>query len=440
VLGVIGAAVVLPRPGGLVVAAVASLLYTGVVLGSAVFPLNEFFEAPSETTGLEIVTIFIDAGTFLVVAVVAGWLATHLHAAREELERQTRDLRDVRAFRDLIFHSVEAGLVAIDRDGERISAFNRAAEEQTGWPADAAVGRSWTEVFGPAIALGDVAQALGRDGVRSIRRDASLHRRDGAAMPVRLTFSPLRSGDGAWLGLIAVSEDLSAIRAMEVRMRQADRLATLGRLSANIAHELRNPLASLTGAAEALAGDLGTPEARQRLGGVVLTESGRLNRIITDFLEYAHPAPVGARRVNAGDIVDDVFTALAYRAGVGRVKLVRDIEPGLRASVDPQQFRQALWSLGLSALDAMPDGGELRVSATHRAGRLEIQLSDTGDPIAPDDLGHVFEPFSSTRPGGSGLALALTHRIVRDHGGDIDVRSAPGAGTTFTLTFPSSDG
>jgi two-component system sensor histidine kinase PilS (NtrC family) len=254
-----------------------------------------------------------------------------------------------------------------------------------------------------------------------------------------MTFSPLRSGEGAPLGLIAVSEDLSAIRAMELRMRQADRLATLGRLSANIAHELRNPLASLTGAVEALTTELSTAEMRQRLTRIVLTEAGRLNQTITDFLEYARPMPVAARRVNVAEILEEVLAGLEQRVSPDHLKIVREIQPTLLCPVDPQQFRQAIWNLGLDAVEAMPEGGEVRVCALRMPGHLQIRLSDTGEAIPAEDLAHVFEPFSAARATGSGLGLALVHRIVRDHGGEIEASSAPGFGTTFTLTVPTHD-
>jgi signal transduction histidine kinase len=250
-----------------------------------------------------------------------------------------------------------------------------------------------------------------------------------------MTFSALRGADGARRGLIAVCEDLSTLRAMEARMRQADRLATIGRLSANIAHEIRNPLASLSGAIEALASEECSGEARVRLSAIVLRESDRLNQIIRDFLSYARPAPLDVRRLDVAEVLDEVLILLEHRSEPGRVKIVRELPPGLVWEVDSQQLRQAVWNLCLNALEATPEG-ELRLRAAIEGGRLIIEVTDTGEGIVPEDLLHIFEPFYSTKPRGSGLGLALVHRVVQDHGGDIDVRSAPGFGTTFTVSLP----
>ncbi|HSB60371.1 MAG TPA: ATP-binding protein, partial [Vicinamibacteria bacterium] len=209
---------------------------------------------------------------------------------------------------------------------------------------------------------------------------------------------------------------------------------------ANIAHEIRNPLASLTGAIEGLAGNLAEAESRERLVRIVVKESDRLNQIIRDFLEYARPAPLTLHPSNVAEILDEVLFLLEHRARPGTLKIVREFPPSIVATVDPQQFRQAVWNLCLNALEAMPGGGELRVWAALERGRLRLRVSDTGEGITAGDLAHIFEPFYSTKAGGSGLGLALVHRIVQDHGGEIDVHSGPAAGATFTLTVPALHG
>ncbi len=437
VLSVTAACVLLSRTGGLAMAAVASMLYTGIVLGRTVFPTSVFFDMPEETTGLELLTMFMNSGTLLIVAIVAGGLAEQFRTARLELEKGRRDLLDLQAFKDLVFQSVGTGLIALDQE-HRVTAFNRAAEEITGRAASEVIGHAWPVLFGNAIALDTVAAAI--DGTP---RSASLHeitlrRPDGVAVPVRVTFSALRAGDGARLGLIGACEDLSAIRELEAQMRQADRLATLGRMAANIAHEIRNPLASLTGAIEVLASPVVVGEARDRLSQIVMRESERLNQIITGFLEYARPAPLAFEMVNVADALEEVLVLLEHRAKAGSLKVVREFDAPLYWRVDSQQFKQIVWNLCLNAVEATTDGGELRVGAAAAADQLlEVWVGDTGSGIGPDDLPHLFEPFFSTKPDGTGLGLALVHRIVQEHGGGIDVRSTRGLGTRFTITFPA---
>jgi len=436
VLCVTAACVLLSRTRGLAIAAVSIILYTGIVVARTVLPLIQFFDAPQETTALELVTMFLNAATLLVVAILAGGLGEQYRATRQELETRQKDLRDLRAFKDLVFQSVGTGLIALDRE-HRITAFNRAAEEITGVVAPRAIGQAWSSLIGAAIPLEPIEAVITANPRASTRHEAVLRRPDGTTVPVRMTFSALRSGEGERLGLISACEDLSAIRDMESRMRQADRLATVGRMAANIAHEIRNPLASLTGAIEVLTSPLTADDARERLSQIVARESERLNHIIKNFLEYARPAPLSIATFDVAAAVEDVLLLLEHRASPGSLKVIREFAPSIPWAVDAQQFRQILWNLCLNAVEAMPDGGELRVSVAVRGGTLEVAVSDTGDGIAAADVSHVFEPFFSTKPEGTGLGLALVHRIVLDHGGEIDVRSSPGLGTTFTLTLPA---
>jgi two-component system sensor histidine kinase PilS (NtrC family) len=436
VLSVTGACALLPRVDVLAIAALASLLYSGLVFGRTVFPLAYFFEAPLETTALEIVTIFLNSATFLVVAIVVGGVAERYRATHQELETRRRDLRDLEAFRDLVFDCVGTGLVVLDTN-ERVTAFNRAAAEITGRNGSAILGARWHDIAGDDIDLHEITTTLAEPSMRSVRRETALYRPHGEAVPVLATFSTLRSAAGTPLGLVAACEDLSTIRRMEARMRQADRLASLGRMSANIAHEIRNPLASMTGAIEALtAKSAVTDDERDRLTQIVMRESDRLNGIISDFLAYARPRPLALESVDVTKVLDDVLVLLEHRPVPASVKVMRTFDGPLSARVDPNALRQALWNLCLNALDAMPDGGALTVGASASGATLQLSVGDTGHGIPSDDVPHIFEPFYSTKPEGSGLGLALVHRIVRDHGGDIDVRTDPHTGTVFTLLLP----
>jgi two-component system sensor histidine kinase HydH len=169
-----------------------------------------------------------------------------------------------------------------------------------------------------------------------------------------------------------------------------------------------------------------------------MRESERLNQIIKDFLEYARPAPLTLETVSVATTLEEVLVLFEHRARPGGPKIVREFCAPLHWRIDPQQFKQVVWNLCVNAVEAMPDGGELRVGAAAASGqRLAVWVSDIGAGIAPDDLAHVFEPFFSTKPEGTGLGLALVHRIVQEHGGEIDVRSTPGFGTTFTIMLPA---
>jgi two-component system sensor histidine kinase PilS (NtrC family) len=440
VLIVVGACFVLQRTGALVVAGVAGGLYVAFVLGAAGLAWLDMAEAP-ETTLVGALTVLLNAGALIVVAVVTSSLAERFRRSQDHLEAQRKHLSDVQAFRDLIFESVGSGLVAVNAAGT-ITAFNRAAESITGVRAADALGQPWGAVFGRGVDLAAARQAAMEDDPLAWRHEFPLRRPDGREVPVGISFRALCSGRGEVVGLIGVCQDLSAIKQMEQRVRQADRLAAVGRLSANMAHEIRNPLASISGAVEALVKLLPPDASRGRLADIVLSESARLNHIVRDFLEYARPAPIQLVDVDVAEILDEVLLLVEHRSLPADLKIVREYPPSLPARLEPQQVRQALWNLCLNAVQAMPAGGEMRVGASalpRSAGpaRLRMWVADTGPGIPEDDLPHIFEPFYSTKPEGSGLGLALVYRVLQDHGGQVEARTRPGEGTTFTLTLPA---
>jgi two-component system sensor histidine kinase PilS (NtrC family) len=439
VLSVAGASLLLPRAGTLAMAGLGSLLYAGLVTVRTRVPLTMLLDPPEETTALDVLTMFLNSGTFLVVAVVAGGLTERYRTTRLELESQRRDLRDLQAFKAVVLQSVGAGFIVLDRL-HTVTALNPAAEELTGWRARDAIGRPWAAVFGDLTPVVAAEAALAEAPLTSSRYETVLHRPDGQAVPVRLSFSALRAQDGRGLGLVAVCEDLSAMREMEARMRQADRLATLGRMAANMAHEIRNPLASMAGAVEALTGETLTPAERQRLSQIVGRESERLNHTIRDFLEYARPAPVRRVPLDVAALLDEILLLLEHQGLPPGLKIVREFPDSLPWLLDGQQVRQAVWNLCLNSVEAMPSGGELRVSAAAEGRQLLVTVSDTGHGIPDGELAHVFEPFHTTKPGGTGLGLALVHRVAQDHGGWIDLRSVPGVGTTAVLVLPRNTG
>jgi two-component system, NtrC family, sensor histidine kinase PilS len=440
VLTVLEGCFLLGRRGGLVAASIAGLLYVDVVLGRHLLTLLGLAE-PIGATILEVLTVLLNAAVLFAIALLAGSLAERYYLAQRTLESQRKDFSDLQAFRDLIFQSVGSGLIAVNPEG-RVTAFNRAAESITGVAEREALGQPWEALFGGEVDLEEARQAVAEPGAQSLRYEIRLKRRDGHEVPVGISFWSLRSGDGEAVGLIGVCQDLSSIKRMEQQVRQADRLATIGRFSANIAHEIRNPLASLSGAIEALARELPADPGRERLVEIVLRESERLNRIIRDFLEYARPSPMASHAIDLADLLEEVVLLVEHRSMPAELKVIREYGEKLLARVDPQQLRQAIWNLCINAVQAMPEGGELRVGGRVVPGggppRLQLWISDTGQGIAEADLPQIFEPFFSTKAEGSGIGLALVYRVVQDHGGQIEVRSQPGAGTSFMLILPSA--
>jgi two-component system sensor histidine kinase PilS (NtrC family) len=265
-------------------------------------------------------------------------------------------------------------------------------------------------------------------------------------MAVGMSLSFLRRGRGA----ICSFQDLTDIKRMEEQVRQGDRLAAIGRLAAGLAHEIRNPIGSIRGSVEVLRESLAPQGDDRRLMDIVLRESDRLDAIIRDFLQFSRPPNLVRVPTDLTGMLDEILLMLSNHGGLPeadapRVQIRRDTsEPTVKADVDPAQMRQALWNLCLNAVEAMPQGGELRVgvrAVTPESGRpvVQVTVEDTGVGITAAELTQVFEPFYTTKPQGTGLGLAIAHRIVEDHGGEMQVQSEPYRGTRFTLSLPVSE-
>jgi two-component system sensor histidine kinase PilS (NtrC family) len=394
-------------------------------------------------------TILLISANFcacFVMAYLATYLAGRLRQARGEAHRTEASLAALRALHEDIVQSVASGLLTFDRRGT-VTSVNRTAEALCVRREGELRGMRWEGLFPGAPPFASVWEGLeGGGGGRRARSEADLLRPDGSRLPVGMSLSFLRRGRGA----ICSFQDLTDIKRMEEQVRQADRLAAIGRLAAGLAHEIRNPIGSIRGSVEVLRGSLDPQGDDRRLMDIVLRESDRLDAIIRDFLQFSRPPHLVRVPTDLTAMLDEILLMLANQGGIQgpdgpRVRFRRDpMEPTVKADVDPAQMRQALWNLCLNAVEAMPQGGELRVGARTVAGGLgrtlmEITVEDTGVGITAAELTQVFEPFFTTKPQGTGLGLAIAHRIVEDHGGEIQVQSEPWRGSRFTISLPMSE-
>jgi len=209
-------------------------------------------------------------------------------------------------------------------------------------------------------------------------------------------------------------------------------------MAASIAHEIRNPLAAMRGSIQMLRSEMEGESAQTELMEIILRESDRLNRIITDFLNYARPRSIVHTTVEVGDLLRQTFTLLRHSPEIKDSQTIEDEIPTapLFADADAEQLRQVFWNLARNALQAMNHGGTLRAEVGKNSnGRLRITFSDTGRGMSPEQVEHLFEPFSSTT-GGTGLGLSIVYQIIRDHGGTINIRSREGQGTTIAIELP----
>jgi len=373
---------------------------------------------------------------FLVVGLLSARLAERQSRSDVRLIAATQSLANFRALHERIVESIRSGVVTTDLEG-RIYTFNAAAEEITGYKQMDVRGQD------ASIFFGEIKEIIGGSldipsTQASPRFEADCLTADGLRLRLGFTISPLFSEGGDTTGTVITFQDLTQIRALEETSRRQDRLAAIGRMAASIAHEIRNPLAAMRGSIQMLRADMSSDSSQTELMEIILRESDRLNRIISDFLSYARPRSIIQTSVNVGELLQQTFMLLRHSAEISQGHLIEEQVPPKPALVnaDSEQLQQVFWNLSRNALQAMPAGGTLRATVHENSNdRLRITFSDTGRGMAPEQVEHLFEPFSSTT-GGTGLGLSIVYQIIRDHGGTINVRSREGHGTTITIELP----
>ena len=380
---------------------------------------------------------------FLVVGLLSARLAERQSRSDVRLKAAAQSLATLRALHERIVESIRSGVVTTDLQG-RIYTFNAAAAEITGYREADVRGQDASIFFGDLREIIDGSMEITKAPDASPRFEADCLTADGLRLRLGFSVSPLFSEVGDTTGTVIAFQDLTRIRALEETSRRQDRLAAIGRMAASIAHEIRNPLAAMRGSIQMLRADMAGESSQTELMEIILRESDRLNRIISDFLSYARPRSIIQSKVDVGELLRQTFTLLRHSAEISESQIIEEQVPAIPVLVnaDSEQLQQVFWNLARNALQAMPipTGGTLRaVVQKHGQNRLRIAFSDTGRGMSPEQVEHLFEPFSSTT-GGTGLGLSIVYQIIRDHGGTINVRSREGQGTTITIELPSEPG
>jgi two-component system sensor histidine kinase PilS (NtrC family) len=380
----------------------------------------------------------------VVVGFLSGALADQLQRADQSLREKEQGLSRLRAFHENIVHSISSGVFTTDERG-CITSFNPAAQEATGYGFEQVQGRPWREVFNWHPSQEDDERML--DVSANRRFEVECKRTDGNRLVLGMTLAPLHE-QGQETGLVGVFKDLTQIRDLEEEMRRKDWLASLGEMSAGMAHEIRNPLGALAGAMQMLRKDLQADETSQRLMDIAVREATRLDTIITEFLQYARPPALDLAEFDLNKVLAETLDLVQHEARTRtNIKIVTALACGvLPAQVDQDQMKQVFWNLATNAFDAMLRGGQLTIATGCRkidaGGRkadvVEISFQDTGEGIPKKNLDKIFLPFFTTKKQGSGLGLAAVHRIVDLHGGWIKVDSQEHQGTRFVVCLPRS--
>src|SRR5215813_7284592 len=358
---------------------------------------------------------------FCSVAYLTNFLSDNWRRTGVELQRSTGTVAFLQAFSDRIMDCLGTGLVTTDKEG-RIYLFNRAAEEMSGYRSDDALRLTIWQVFtgmAPGISLGQF--------------EITTTRPDGGAVNLRFAVSPVMIDEKNTAGYVWNFEDVTELRLLERQMRQKEQMAAIGAMSAGIAHEIRNPLASIAGSFNLLQSDLKLTSDQRQLVNIITRETERLNRTISDFLGYARPLAPNRTPVDLAELISETIQLMRNSP---ELKPEHRIETSLRSvqiSVDENMMRQVFYNLASNAFKAMPDGGTLSISFGGCNGKAMIQFCDTGVGLSEDELKRLFVPFNSRFRSGTGLGLPIVYQIITAHNGTISVRSRKGKGTTFII-------
>jgi two-component system sensor histidine kinase HydH len=273
-----------------------------------------------------------------------------------------------------------------------------------------------------------------------IEKEIEFKRADGKMVPLEIAASSLKDEDGVFLGNVLLFKDLTEVRALRREVARSQRLASVGRLAAGVAHEIRNPLSSIKGFATYFKQRYPDRPQDQQTADIMIQEVDRLNRVVGQLLEFARPVPVKPKPVSLQALLDDSIKLIRNRAAEKNISIQTQNNSRMdEVRIDPDRINQVLLNLYLNAIDSMESGGELKVeiSCDGQRRNVVIQVSDTGRGISREDLSKIFEPYFTTKSTGTGLGLAIAHNIIEAMGGKINVESQKEVGTTFTVALPN---
>ena len=441
-LPIIAATIVESRRGGLMVGLLSCLMYVGIVV--AQYAGASGFDRPGAlpATRLALFTVGLNVFGFGAIAALTGYLAEGLRQADIQLQRASNTIEDLQAFSRHIIDSLTSGLATTDIEG-RILTFNRAASSITGIPVEEAVERQAVEVLGLPAEFGALFGAQQTSRPQLPRIDIAFTRRDGRKIELGLSTALLFTPRGE-AGFLLTFQDVTEVRRRDREARVQQRLAAVGEMAAGIAHEIRNPLASMAGSIQILRQEVELTPEQSQLMDIVLRESERLNETIRSFLAYARPQRQAMSPVDARRVVTDAAALLENSPELTAAhRIAVDVPPAeVLLQADESQLRQIVWNLASNALRAMPGGGQLslavRSAGVGEASEVIIEVSDQGTGIAPEELDGIFQPFRAGFARGTGLGLSIVQRIVADYGGEIQVTSDRGNGTTVVVRMPAA--
>jgi len=434
----------LARGGGLIIASSCSIVY-GLLLDleyyQLIFPFVDMsFENYSFSAGYVLTRILINILSFYIIAILASFVVEKEKIARALLAEKENAFDQLDLLHRSIIESVDAGIMTINLQG-KIKSFNRAAEEITGF-LFAEIDNMNIEGIFPGY-MGMINHII-KDAYPSVenRFDISIQGKNKKNLILGCSVSSLKDNKEKKIGDILVFQDLTKIREMESALAKSKKLALIGEMAAGLAHEMRNPLASISGSIQVLKKDLKLSAVDEKLMQIILRGKDQLENFIKDFLLLARPSSGSHEIISIREIIEDIVESVQYIPDWNdHIILKTSFGDNKKINANRTEMREVLWNLVLNAIQSIPDGGFINIETkaidNHYGQKfVEVRVSDTGIGIEKRYCEKIFEPFFTTKEKGTGLGLAIVNRIIEGYTGKIEVSSVPEKGTTFILTLP----
>jgi two-component system, NtrC family, sensor histidine kinase PilS len=455
-ISIISASICLFFSGGIFAATTGSVLYAGLIWLQQlriIIPLSiSAFTATGYESEQLLFPIIINIPAFYIVAVLSSFLAQQAKKTRQQLQKKQQDLEQLEAINEKIIENIPSGLLTLNKS-RQIVTFNRAAEEITGYAFPQVYLKKIEEIFLTIpSAIGSLQPPSGLSAASGF--ETGFIRKDGQSLWLGFSEASIKDSESGEIGSILIFQDLTTFKNMQEHLKRMDRLAAVGRLAAGLAHEVRNPLASISGSIQVLHKSLQLTNADSHLMDIIVKESNNLSVLISDFTQYARAEAQNKEKIALKTIADEVVDLFRNSTECCNVRAIQQlIAEQIVVTANRQQIKQIFWNLILNSAQAMIERpGIITLTASRvqkksvaapqapearEASWVEIKIIDDGCGIKQTELGSIFDPFFTTKDTGIGLGLAIVHKIVQEHNGFISVASSEGCGTTFTCLLPA---
>ena len=439
---IVYASILLYKKGSLVMATLCSIQY-GLMVGLEYYGIVTPFHSLS-TLGIEeyeksylIYKFGLTVVACFLVAFLSSTLAQQILKTEKQLEAKQKDLEQLEAVNASIIHSIDSGLLTLNSDGI-ITTFNRAAEVIAGFDREEVLGKPLSDVFPDVIehvAFSDKSREK-----QPYRYEVEFKRKDGSVGYLGFSTSSLKEPGGRPIGNLLIFQDLTPFKAMEDHVKRVEKLAAVGEMAAGIAHEIKNPLASMSGSIQLLRTGVDATPVAKKLMDIVLRETDRLNALANDFLLFARPRSDKTEPVEINSAIGDTLE-LFRKDGIleNRIAVIQDLEAEGWTEMDSEHARQIVWNLLLNAAEAINGTGTIRVSSKTEEDMVQVIVEDDGCGMSDETISKVFDPFYTTKTHGTGLGLSIVYRLLESYNGQLDVESRQGQGTTFTVCLRRID-